>query len=99
MEEEERERTTPTVAFDYGFLTQENADTFPIQICRDNRYGQTGATCCEPSTSALQDAVFQACAGVEVIPQGPLERSHGQGSCGNGCERSETTVLNSQDFR
>ena len=44
---EERERTTPIVAFDYGFLTQENADTFPILICRDSRYGQTGATCCE----------------------------------------------------
>ena len=46
-DEEERERTTPIVAFDYGFLTQENADTFPILICRDSRYGQTGATCCE----------------------------------------------------
>ena len=46
-EEEERERTTPTVALDYGFLTQENGDTFPILICRDSRYGQTGATCCE----------------------------------------------------
>ena len=42
----ERERTTPIVAFDYGFLTQENADTFPILICRDSTYGQ-GATCCE----------------------------------------------------
>ena len=47
LEEDERERTTPIVAFDYGFLTQENADTFPILICRDSRYGQTGATCCE----------------------------------------------------
>ena len=47
LEEEERERTTLIVAFDYGFLTQENADTFPILICRDSRYGQTGATCCE----------------------------------------------------
>ena len=46
LEEEERE-TTPVVAFDYGFLTQENADTFPILICRDRRYGQMGATCCE----------------------------------------------------
>ena len=95
LEEEEGERTTPIVAFDYGFLIQENADTFPILICRDNRYGQTGATCCEwkgptaysisfrvgfvkdigcrriilicdnePSTKALQDAVF---------PQGPPE--------------------------
>ena len=35
------------VDFDCGFLTQENADTFPILICRDNRHGQTGATCCE----------------------------------------------------
>ena len=47
LEEEERERTTPIVAFDYGFSTQESADTFPILICRDSRYCQTGATCCE----------------------------------------------------
>ena len=47
LDEEERERTTPIVAFDYGFLTQENADTFSILICRDSKYGQTGATCCE----------------------------------------------------
>ena len=106
LDEEERERTTPIVAFDYGFLTQENADTFPLLICRDSRYGQTGATCCErkgptafhfllasskilvfaesiilkcdnePSTKALQDAVIQACVGVEVIPQGPPEGDH-----------------------
>ena len=42
LEEEARERTTPIVAFDYGFLTQENADTFPILIFRDSRYGQAG---------------------------------------------------------
>ena len=47
LDEEEKERTTPLVAFDYGFLTQENADTFPILTCRDSRNGQTGATCCE----------------------------------------------------
>ena len=35
------------VAFDCGFMTQANADTFPILICRDSRYAQTGATCCE----------------------------------------------------
>ena len=40
-------RTTRTVAFDNGFMTQENVDTLPILICRDSRYGQTGATCCE----------------------------------------------------
>ena len=28
LEEEDRERRTPIVAFDYGFLTQGNADTF-----------------------------------------------------------------------
>ena len=45
LEEEERERTTSFVAFDYGFMTQESAGTLPILICRDGRYGQTGATC------------------------------------------------------
>ena len=119
LEEEERERTTPIVAFDYGFLTKENADTFRILICRASRYTQTGATCCkrkgptacsisflvgfikdlgfrriifEPSTR-LQDAVIRACVGVEVILQGPLEGDrHGQRSCGQGCESSETAV-------
>ena len=38
---------TPIVAFDYGLMTQENADMFAILICRDSRYGQTGQTCCE----------------------------------------------------
>ena len=47
LEEEERVRTTPIVAFDYGFLNQENADTFPTPICRNSKYGQTGAKCCE----------------------------------------------------
>ena len=47
LKEEERGRTTPMVAFDCVSLTQENANTFPIMICRDNRHGQTGATCCE----------------------------------------------------
>ena len=35
------------VAFDYVFLTPENADIFPILICRDHVCGRTGATCCE----------------------------------------------------
>ena len=47
LEEEERERTTPIVAFDHDFQRQENANTFPILMCRDSRYGQTRATCCE----------------------------------------------------
>ena len=58
LEEEERERTTPIVAFDYGFLTDENADTFPILICRDSRYGQTGATCCERKGPTAYSASF-----------------------------------------
>ena len=40
LEEEERERTTPIVAFDCLFLTQENSDIYPILVCRDNRQGQ-----------------------------------------------------------
>ena len=40
LEEEERERTTPMVAFGDVFLTQENSDICSILICRDNRHGQ-----------------------------------------------------------
>ena len=39
LEEEERERINPMIAFDRVSLTQENADTFPIPICRYNRHG------------------------------------------------------------
>ena len=55
LEEEERERTIPMVAFDCSFLTPENADTFPMLICRDHRQSQTVVTCCErkDSTSHL----------------------------------------------
>ena len=35
------------VSFDCVFLTPENADIFPILICRNNRHGQTGVTCGE----------------------------------------------------
>ena len=34
LEEEERQRTTPIVAFDYGFMTQENADTSNSDLSR-----------------------------------------------------------------
>ena len=60
LEGEKRERTTPIVPFDYGFLTQENADTFPILICRDSRYGQTGATCCERKSPTAYSISFLA---------------------------------------
>ena len=58
LEEEERERTTPIVAFDLGFSTQENADTFPILICRDSRYGQAGATGSERKGPAAYSIPF-----------------------------------------
>ena len=57
LEEEERERTTP-IALNYGFLTRENADTFPFLICRDNRHGQSGATCCERKGPTLYSISF-----------------------------------------
>ena len=47
LEKEEREISTPIVAFDYGSMTPESADTFLILVCPDSRYGQTGATCWE----------------------------------------------------
>ena len=59
LEDEERERTTPiAVACDYGGMTQENADTFPILICEDGRYDQTGATHCERKGPAAYSISF-----------------------------------------
>ena len=60
LEEEGRERTTPMVAFDCVFLTQENADAFPILVCQDNRHGRTGVACCErkDSTAYLISLLF-----------------------------------------
>ena len=46
LKEEMRETVTPIFGPDYGFMTQENANTLPIMICRDSRNGQNGATCC-----------------------------------------------------
>ena len=34
LDEEERENETSIVAFNHGFLTQDNADTLPLVICR-----------------------------------------------------------------
>ena len=44
--EVERERTTPTVAFDDGDSTHEDADMLPFLMCRDSGYGRTRSTCC-----------------------------------------------------
>ena len=50
--EEERERIKlPLVSFDYVFSTQENADTFPILIRRDDGQSQTRVACCERKDS------------------------------------------------
>ena len=35
----------PEVSFDYGFMTQEGADTFPILVLRDSRCSYTSASC------------------------------------------------------
>ena len=112
-------------------MTQQNADTLHILICRDSRYNQTGATSgqrlgptaysiafpvsfikdlgfrriilkCdnEPCTTSLQDKVVQACAAIEVIPQGPHEgESHGQRSCEHVCARSGKTMQNSSFYQ
>ena len=54
----------------------------------------------EPSTKSLQDSVIQACAGVEVIPQGPPEGDHmANGRVEMACERSEATMQDTLDFR
>ena len=58
FEEEERTRTMPMVAFDCCFMTQENADTFPILMCRDSRIGQMGATCCERKGTTAYSTSF-----------------------------------------
>ena len=41
---EEDERADPVVGFDYGFMTQHQADTMPILAVRDSRYHYTKAT-------------------------------------------------------
>ena len=58
QEEEERERTTPRVAFDNVLLTLENADIFPILICREHVFGRAGATCCERKDSIAYSISF-----------------------------------------
>ena len=44
MEEEERERTTPVVAFDCGFHHTRKCRRFQFRFFRDRTYFQTGAT-------------------------------------------------------
>ena len=66
------ERTTPTVALDYGFMI--HSISFLVGFIKDLVFRRIILKCDnEPSTKALQDAVIRACEGVEVISQGPLE--------------------------
>ncbi|CAK0855964.1 unnamed protein product [Prorocentrum cordatum] len=41
------ENVVPIVAFDYGFMTQEGADTYPILVVRETRFKHAAATCVE----------------------------------------------------
>ena len=54
----------------------------------------------EPISKSVQDVVIQACAGVDVFPQGPLQGDHmaNERSCGDDCTRSESTMQNTSDF-
>ena len=51
LHKEKKEKVTPSVPFDYAFMTQDNAETF--SICGVSRYGKIGATCCERNHSIL----------------------------------------------
>ena len=51
--------------------------SFLVGFTNDLGFRRTTSKCDNDAyTKSLQDAVFQACAGVEVIPQGPLEGDH-----------------------
>ena len=82
LEEEERERTTPRVAFDCFFLTQENADTLTLPIGGYNRHGAIPLLVSlikyldflritlkcekEPSMKVFQEAMIHSCVEVAV---------------------------------
>ena len=53
------ELNTPIVLFDKSFMTQENADALPILMCRDGRFGQTGATRCEGKGPTAYSTLFR----------------------------------------
>ena len=45
-------------SFRLRFSERKTADTFPILICRDSRYGQTGATYCERKGPTAYSILF-----------------------------------------
>ena len=54
-----------------------NSISFLGRLIKDLRFRRFILKCDnEPSTKSFQDAVIQACVGVEVIPQGSLEVDH-----------------------
>ena len=107
LEDEERERTSPIVAFDHDFLTGKRRHVSNSDLSRQagmvklERHVVNGIVpqhtpyhflCVsskifvlrrfilkcdhEPSAKSIQDAVIQACVGVEVIPQVPFAGDH-----------------------
>ena len=68
--------------------------TFLVGFIKDLGFRRIIVKCDnEPITNALQGAVIHACAGVEVIPQGPPEGGRmANGRVEMAFERSETTV-------
>ena len=50
---------TPSVPFDHSLMTRKNADTLPILMCRDSRFGQTGATRCEGKGPTAYSTLFR----------------------------------------
>ncbi len=42
---ERKDQEVLELSFDYGFMTQEGADTFPILVLRDSRCGYRSASC------------------------------------------------------
>ena len=86
LEEEGEERTKlPLVSFDYVFLTPENADIFPILMCREHRLNQTIVTCCERKDPTPYLISF-------LVDRRILWKDK------NELKRNEETILNSQDF-
>ena len=106
LDKEKKEEVTPSVPFDYPFMTRDRCRDV-LDLSRQQVCVQNAATCCgrngptaysisflvgfiqdmgfrrivlhcdnAPSTKSLQDVVIQACAGVEVVPQGPPEGDH-----------------------
>ena len=103
LEEEGRARTTQIVAFDYGLMTQENADTFPTLVCRDSRCGQTGVTCCGRGCPAAYSISFLVGVIMDILfsqkhPETRHQTEHENTSrcsdssmCGSGSDSTRTT--------